>query len=64
MADKLIRIKLTKSTIGAKPAQKRTVVALGLRKLQSEVELPDTPQTRGAVRKVRHLVTVTDAPDA
>ncbi|MDR2088212.1 MAG: 50S ribosomal protein L30 [Clostridiales Family XIII bacterium] len=64
MADKLIRIKLTKSPIGAIPTQRRTVAALGLRKLQSEVELPDTPQTRGAVRKVRHLVTVTDAPDA
>ncbi|MDR2132137.1 MAG: 50S ribosomal protein L30 [Clostridiales Family XIII bacterium] len=64
MSDKLIRIKLTKSTIGALPTQRRTVEALGLRKMQSEVELPDTPQTRGAVRKVRHLVTVTDAPDA
>ncbi|MDR2771235.1 MAG: 50S ribosomal protein L30, partial [Clostridiales Family XIII bacterium] len=39
---------------------RRTVEALGLRKMQSEVELPDTPQTRGAVRKVRHLLTVTD----
>jgi large subunit ribosomal protein L30 len=64
MADKRIKIKLTKSPIGAAPTQRRTVEALGLRKMQSEVELPDTPQTRGAVRKVRHLVTVTEAPDA
>jgi large subunit ribosomal protein L30 len=63
MADKLIKIKLTKSPIGANPAQRRTVEALGLKKMQSEVELPDTPQTRGAVNKVRHLVTVTDVVD-
>jgi large subunit ribosomal protein L30 len=61
MADKLIRIELTKSPIGAKPSHRRTVEALGLRKLRSAVELPDTPQTRGAVRKVKHLVTVTEA---
>jgi large subunit ribosomal protein L30 len=64
MSDKLIRIKLTKSPIGAPPSQRRTVEALGLRKMQSEVELPDTPQTRGAVKKVRHLLAVTDVPDA
>jgi large subunit ribosomal protein L30 len=64
MAEKRIRIKLTKSPIGAIPTQRRTIEALGLRKMQREVELPDTPQTRGAVRKVKHLVTVTDAPDA
>jgi ribosomal protein L30/L7E len=29
--------------------------------MQSAVELPDTPQTRGAIKKVRHLLTVTDA---
>jgi large subunit ribosomal protein L30 len=63
MADKLIRIKLTKSPIGANPAQRRTIEALGLRKMQSAVELPDTPQTRGAVKKVRHLLTVTDVVD-
>jgi large subunit ribosomal protein L30 len=61
MADKLIRIKLTKSPIGANPSQRKTVEALGLRKMQSTVELPDTPQTRGAVQKVKHLVTVTEA---
>jgi large subunit ribosomal protein L30 len=61
MADKLIKIKLTKSVIGSNPSQRRTVEALGLRKLQSAVELPDTPQTRGAIKKVKHLVTVTEA---
>jgi large subunit ribosomal protein L30 len=60
MAGKL-KITLTKSTIGAIPAHRKTVEALGLRKMHHTVELPDTPQTRGAVNKVRHLVTVVEA---
>lgn len=57
MANKL-RITLTKSTIGANPKQKAVVQALGLRKMHHSVELDDTPQTRGAVKKVEHLLTV------
>ena len=49
---------LTKSTIGASPKQRKVVEALGLRKMHHSVELADTPQTRGAVAKVSHLVTV------
>ena len=48
MADKL-KITLTKSTIGAIPKHKQTVTALGLRKLNSVVELPDNAATRGMV---------------
>ena len=55
---KTLKITLTKSTIGATPYQRKVVEALGLRKLHHSVELADTPQTRGAVNKVRHLVTV------
>lgn len=55
---KMIKVTLTKSTIGASPKQKKVVEALGLKKMQYSVELPDTPQTRGAVTKVSHLVTV------
>ena len=55
---KTLKISLTKSTIGATPYQKQVVKALGLRKLHHSVELADTPQTRGAVTKIRHLVTV------
>ena len=55
---KMIKITLTKSTIGASPKQKKAVEALGLKKMQQSVELADTPQTRGAVAKVSHLVTV------
>jgi len=56
-----IKITLTKSTIGAQPRQKRVIAALGLRKMHQTVELEDTPATRGAVAKVSHLVTVSEA---
>lgn len=57
MADKL-RITLKKSTIGAIPKHKATVTALGLKKLNAQVELPDNAATRGMVQSVRHLVVV------
>ncbi len=58
MAEKMIRITLTKSVIGASPLQRKVVEALGLRKLHQTVERPDTPQTRGAVEKVKHLLQI------
>jgi large subunit ribosomal protein L30 len=33
---------------------------MGLRRLRHTVELPDTPETRGMIHKVRHLITVTE----
>ena len=54
----MIKITLTKSTIGASPKQRKVVEALGLKKMHQTVEMADTPQTRGAVAKVSHLVTV------
>lgn len=57
MADKL-KITLVKSTIGAIPKQKATVEALGLKKLNKTVELPDNGATRGMIQRVRHLVKV------
>lgn len=57
MADKL-KITLTKSTIGAIPKHKATVTALGLRKLNSTVEMPDNAAVRGMIQNVRHLVKV------
>ncbi|MDO5441917.1 MAG: 50S ribosomal protein L30 [Bacillota bacterium] len=53
-----IKIELVKSTIGSSPYQKKVVKALGLGKLHSVVELEDTPQTRGAIEKVSHLLKV------
>ena len=60
---KMLKITLTKSTIGAIPKHKKVVKALGLRKLHHSVELADTPQTRGAIAKVTHLVTVEELED-
>ena len=56
MAD--LKITLVKSTIGAVPKHKKTVEALGLKKLNKTVVLPDNPATRGMVQQVRHLVNV------
>ena len=56
MAD--LKITLVKSTIGAKPKHKRTVEALGLRKLNSAVIQNDNPATRGMINQVVHLVKV------
>jgi len=53
-----LKITLVKSTIGAIPNHKKTVEALGLRKLNKSVILPDNPATRGMVFKVKHLVKV------
>ena len=57
MADKL-KVTLVKSTIGSSPKQKKVVEALGLEKTNKSVELPDSPQTRGAIEKVKHLLKV------
>ncbi|MDR0885641.1 MAG: 50S ribosomal protein L30 [Clostridiales Family XIII bacterium] len=60
MADK-VKITLTKSVIGASPAQRKVVEALGLRKMHQTVELADSPATRGSIKKVSHLLTVEEA---
>jgi len=57
MADKL-RITLVKSPIGAVPKHKKTVEALGLKKLNKTVELPDNDAVRGMIWQVKHLVKV------
>ena len=55
-----IIIKQIKSKIGAPIDQKRTLEALGLKKISQVVEVEDTPSTRGMIRKVHHLVTVVE----
>ena len=57
MADKL-KITLVKSPIGAVPKHVKTVEALGLKKLNKSVEMPDNAATRGMIQQVRHLVNV------
>lgn len=57
MANKL-EVTLTKSVIGSKPAQRKTIEALGLRKLNQTVEHQNNDAIRGMITKVNHLVTV------
>jgi large subunit ribosomal protein L30 len=57
MAKKL-HIKQTRSAIGRNISQKRTLEALGIRRLHQVVEHEDSPQIRGMIRKVAHLVSV------
>ncbi len=57
MADKL-KITLVKSTIGAIPKHVKTVEALGLKKVNKTVEMPDNAAVRGMINQVRHLVKV------
>ena len=57
MADKL-KITLVKSTIGSLPKHRKTVEALGLKKIRYTVEMPDNAAIRGMIEQVRHLVKV------
>ena len=53
-----LKVTLVKSPIGAVPKHKKTVEAMGLRKVNKTVELPDNAATRGMVAQVKHLVKV------
>ena len=53
-----LKITLVTSPIGAVPKHRKTVEALGLRKLNKTVEMPDNPAVRGMIDQVRHLVKV------
>lgn len=56
-----LNIKLVRSVIGTLPNQRKTVEALGLRKIGQTVEKPDNAQTRGMIEVVKHLVEVKEA---
>ncbi len=53
-----IKVKQIKSGIGSPVDQKRTLCALGLRKISQVVEVEDTPSIKGMIQKVHHLVEV------
>lgn len=57
----MIRVKLVRSPIGRPEKHRKILQALGLTRLQKEVMLPAIPQVVGAVKKVNHLVQVTEA---
>lgn len=58
MAEIKLRITLVRSPIGYPERQKRTVKALGLGKMNSNVVQNDTPPVRGMIAKISHLVKV------
>jgi large subunit ribosomal protein L30 len=55
-----LKITLVKSTIGAIPKHRKTVQALGLRKINSSVIRQDSPAVRGMIDQVTHLLKVTE----
>jgi large subunit ribosomal protein L30 len=55
---KTVKVKLVKSPIGTRESHRATVRGLGLRKLNSESVLEDTPAVRGMINKVSYLVKV------
>jgi large subunit ribosomal protein L30 len=57
---KTLKVTLVRSPIGFNKTQGDTVTSMGLRKIRHTVELPDTPETRGMILKVRHLVEVAE----
>ena len=59
-ASKRLSVTLVRSPIGFNRTQGKTVDGMGLRRIRHTVELPDTPETRGMILKVRHLVTVAE----
>lgn len=60
MADQL-KVTLVKSPIGAVPKHRRTVEALGLRKLNKTVVLPNNAATKGMINQVSYLLKVEEA---
>jgi large subunit ribosomal protein L30 len=57
---KKLKVTLVKSPIGFNEKQGRVVQGMGLRRIRQSVELPDTPEHRGMIHKVRHLVEVSE----
>jgi len=62
MAKKL-KVTQTRSVIGNKVKAKRTIEALGLKRMHHTVTHDDTPQTRGMVFKVKHMVSVEETEE-
>ena len=58
---KTLKVKLVRSPIGTRESHRATVRGLGLRKLNSESVLEDTPAVRGMINKVSYLVQVLEA---
>jgi large subunit ribosomal protein L30 len=61
MSKTVIKIEQIGSAIRRHRSQRETLIGLGLNRIGRVVELPDTPQTRGMIAKVRHLVRIVEA---
>lgn len=59
MAD--VKVKLKKSLIGSKKGQIATANSLGLHRIGDEAVQPDNAQTQGKIKKISHLIEVTEA---
>ncbi len=59
--EKMLKITLVKSPIGAVPKNRATIEAMGLNKLGKSVLLPDNDATKGMIRKVGYMLKVEDA---
>ena len=54
----MITVKLVRGSIGCTPVQRKTLAALGLRRIRMEKTFPDNPAVRGMIERVKHLVEV------
>jgi large subunit ribosomal protein L30 len=59
-AGRTLKVTQVRSTIGFNRKQGEVVRSLGLRRIRHTIEVPDTPEVRGMIHKVRHLVSVTE----
>ena len=60
MSEAQITVTQVKSSIGAKPKTRGTLRALGLGRIGKTNTLPDRPEVRGMLRRVPHLITITE----
>ena len=56
MVDRMLKVTLRRSAIGTKPAQRKTLLGLGLGRIGQSVIVKDSPAIRGMIRTVAHLV--------
>jgi large subunit ribosomal protein L30 len=61
VAEKTVTVVQTGSPIGRKPGQRETLIGLGLNKMRRTRTLVDTPEVRGMIRKVAHLLRVEES---
>ena len=57
---KTVKVTLVRSPIGFNAKQAKVVQSLGLRRIRHTIEVADTPETRGMIHKVRHLVDISE----